>query len=84
MGEAKREWDLTSLHSLEGAAEWIRKKSGALLVLVVRADDVAFAVDSLIPRCADALTMVEVAMPELEKSWIEIRARKAREAREAK
>ena len=38
-------WDLTSLNSLKSAAEWIRSGSGALLVLVVRADDVAFAVD---------------------------------------
>jgi hypothetical protein len=73
----KRQWDLTSTHSLEGAAEWIRKQSGALLVLVVRAEDVAFAVDSSI-RLLDAVTMVEVAMPELEKSVTEQRARKAR------
>lgn len=54
-------WDITSLHSLEGAAEWIRKGSGALLVLVVRAEDVAFAVDPMIaPK--DAGDMVEVAM----------------------
>ena len=77
----KRDWDLTSTHSLEGAAEWIRKKSGAALVLVVRGEDVVFAVDPLVPNCASAMTMVEVAMPELEKSWIEIRARKAREGK---
>jgi len=77
----KRDWDLTSAHSLEGAAEWIRKKSGAALVLIVRGEDVAFAVDPLMPRYVDAATMVEVAMPELEKSWTEIRARKARETR---
>jgi hypothetical protein len=73
----KRQWDLTSTHSLEGAAEWIRKQSSALLVLVVRPADVAFAVDPAI-RLLDALTMVEVAMPELEKSVTEQRARKAR------
>lgn len=56
-----KDWDVTSLHSLEGAAEWIRNKSGALLVLVVRPEDVAFAVDPLIaPK--DAGDMVEVAM----------------------
>lgn len=77
----KREWDLTSAHSLEGAAEWIRKKSGAALVLVVRGEDVVFAVDPTVPRAKDAMEMVEVAMPELEKSWMEIRARKARESK---
>lgn len=63
-------WDLTSPRSLDAAAEWVRAKSGALLVLVVRADaaaetkDVAFAVD---PRIApkDAAAMVEAAMPEI-------------------
>lgn len=77
MGE-KREWDLTSTHSLEGAAEWIRKKADAVLVLIVRGEDVVFAVDPRVPRYADAATMVEAAMPELETSWTEIRARKAR------
>lgn len=76
----KKQWDLTSLHSLEGGAEWIRKKSGALLVLVVRPGDVAFALDPTI-RVADALSMVAVAMPEMEQSVISQRARKAREAR---
>lgn len=57
-------WDLTSRHSLEAAVEWVRKGSGALLVLVVRAEDVAFAVDAAIaPR--DALDMVDAAMPEI-------------------
>jgi hypothetical protein len=51
-------WDLTSLHSLEGAAEWIRKNSGALLVLVVRAEDVALAVDKEVAG-GDARDMVE-------------------------
>jgi len=55
-------WDLTSLHSLEGATEWIRKNAGALLVLVVRAEDVAFAVDGEVSP-SDAVAMVEVVMP---------------------
>ena len=56
-------WDLTSLHSLEGAAEWIRKNSGALLVLVVRAEDVAFAVDlDVAPKAA--VDMVGLVMPD--------------------
>jgi hypothetical protein len=56
-------WDLTSLHSLEGAAEWIGKNSGALLVLVVRAEDVAFAVDPTVTPSA-ARDMVEIVMPD--------------------
>ena len=59
-----KNWDLTSLRSLDAAAEWIRSGSAACLVLVVRGEDVAFAVDPAI-RPADALTMVEVAMPEV-------------------
>jgi hypothetical protein len=54
-------WDLTSLHSLQGAAEWIRKNAGAQLVLVVRPGDVAFAVDSQIaPRDAKGLVEAEL------------------------
>jgi hypothetical protein len=54
-------WDLTSLHSLEGAAEWIRKNAGAQLVLVVRPGDVAFAVDPAIsPRDAKQLVVNEL------------------------
>jgi hypothetical protein len=71
-------WDLTSLHSLEGAAEWIRKGSGALLVLVVRAEDVAFAVDKEVAP-ADARDMVEIVMPgamaRLEEVRLEAKAR---------
>ena len=44
-----REWDLTSTSSLQGSAEWLRKKSGALLVVVIRVDDLAIAAD---PACA--------------------------------
>lgn len=38
-------WDLTSTQALEGAAEWIRKRADASVVLVVRGGDYAFAVD---------------------------------------
>ncbi|MFC5861067.1 hypothetical protein ACFPT7_02045 [Acidicapsa dinghuensis] len=43
-----REWDLTSTHSLEAAAEWLRKKSDALIVVVIRPQDGALAVDEQI------------------------------------
>ena len=72
-------WDLTSRRSLESAAEWIRKGSGALLVLVVRAEDVAFALDAQIaPR--DARDMVDAALEgvaeQMEDARLEARARK--------
>jgi hypothetical protein len=71
-------WDLNSLHSLEGAAEWIRKGSGALLVLVVRPTDVAFAVDLEVAP-SDAVEMVQLVMPEamrrLEDVRLEAKAR---------
>jgi hypothetical protein len=38
-----REWDMTSTHSLEAGAEYLRKKAGALLVVVVRVEDSAIA-----------------------------------------
>jgi hypothetical protein len=65
-------WDLTSLHSLEGAAEWIRKNAGAEFVLVVRQKDVAIALHPEITP-SDALLMVEVAMPEAMARLQEIR-----------
>ena len=44
MGD-KKAWDLSSTHALEGACEWIRKRSGALMVVAIRIDDSAIAVD---------------------------------------
>lgn len=35
----KKKWDLTSPRSLQAAAEWIRRQSGAQVVLVIRKDD---------------------------------------------
>lgn len=61
MSGGKKGWDLASLHSCESGAEWIRKNAGALLVLVVRAEDVAFALDPLIAP-QDARDMVDVAL----------------------
>jgi len=56
-------WDMTSLHSLESGAEWMRKQAGdALLVLVVRGEDVAFAVHADV-KPADAVDVVQIVMP---------------------
>jgi hypothetical protein len=46
--KAKGKWDLTSTHSLAAAAEWLRERSDALVVLVIRPKDGALAVDPLI------------------------------------
>lgn len=55
-------WDLTSTRALEGAAEWIRKRSDATVVMVVRGHDKAFAVA---PECApgDAAELVRDLLP---------------------
>jgi len=64
---------LTSPRSLDAFAEWIRGKADARLLLVVRGEDVAFAVDAAIaPK--DAVTMVEVAMPEIHAKLAQQRA----------
>ena len=41
----KRKWDLTSTHSLESGAEWLRAKAGALCAVVVRVNDSVLAAD---------------------------------------
>jgi hypothetical protein len=43
-----KQWDLTSTHSLEAAAEWLRVRSDALIVVVIRPGDGALAADPLI------------------------------------
>lgn len=61
---SKGKWDLTSVGSLTAAAEWLRKQCDGRMVLIIRGEDVACALDPLIaPR--DAADMVEAAMPEI-------------------
>jgi hypothetical protein len=48
MGD-KKKWDLSKLHALEAACEWIRKESGALMVVAIRVEDSAIAVDPAMP-----------------------------------
>ena len=70
-----REWDLTSTHSLESAAEWLRKKSDALVVMVVRRKDYALAVHAdLAPT--DGAELVRDLLPAMVEDTN--RARKAR------
>ncbi len=54
---ANKGWDRSSKHSMDASAEWVRKGCGALLVLVVRAEDFSFAVDGQIAPSA-AVDMV--------------------------
>ncbi len=78
----KQGWDLTSVNSLAGAAKWIRKGSNALLVLVVRPNDVAFDVDpALAPM--DAINTVRNELPELLQQLIDQRAKGKGKSRDA-
>jgi hypothetical protein len=63
-----RDWDLTSNNALQAAAKWLLEKSGALLVIVIRVDDLAIAAD---PGCAprEAQNLIEDRMPELH-AWL--------------
>lgn len=40
----KKKWDLTSRRSLAAAAEWLRERSDAIAVIVVRGEDTVMAV----------------------------------------
>ena len=60
----RKQWDLTSVHALEGAAEWIRKRSGAIVVMVVRGQDKAFAVSPDVAP-SDAAELVRDLLPEM-------------------
>lgn len=61
MSKAKP-WDLASTHALEGAAEWIRKRSDATVVMVVRGHDKAFAVAGDV-KPSDAAELVRDLLP---------------------
>jgi hypothetical protein len=55
---------MTKASAVAGLAEWMRKGSGALMVVVVRVDDLAIAADpQLAPR--DTVTLLEDRMPEI-------------------
>ena len=69
----RKPWNLTSTSSIEGAAEWMRKRSGGLLVLIVRPADVAFAVDPKIAP-ADARAMVDYLLDDIQRTLQEKRS----------
>ena len=59
-----KDWDLASSNALQAAAVWLLKKAGALLVVIVRIDDLAIAADpQLAPR--DSQNLLEDRMPDL-------------------
>lgn len=61
---ADRVWDLTSTSALQSAATWLLKKAGAMLVVIVRVDDLAISADpQLAPR--DSAHLLEDRMPEI-------------------
>jgi hypothetical protein len=65
----KKKWDLTSTHSLEGAAKWIRAGSGAMVVLVIRRDDWAWSADTaLLPQ--DVVGAVREVLPALQDAML--------------
>lgn len=78
MGERKK-WDLTSRRSLAAAAEWLRKNSDAIAVIVVRGEDTVMAVhEDAAPH--DAVETVRELLPamaeEVNQERREKRARK--------
>lgn len=68
----KKTWDLTSQHALEAACEWIRAKSGALMVVAVRVEDSAIAADPAMPA-KELLPRLELEMEELAAKLAEAR-----------
>lgn len=79
----KKQWDLTSAHSLTGATEWVRKRADALLVLVIRPGDVVFSVDPDL-SAMNAVDLIENALPALLEQLVEQRASKTRALRLAR
>jgi phosphoglycerate dehydrogenase-like enzyme len=76
----KREWDLTSTHSLESGAEWLRMKAGALCVVVVRVEDAVLAADPGL-SASDAEELVAGYMMKLARDLESARREKRRAAR---
>lgn len=79
--------DMTKLSALEGFCEWIRKGSGALMVVAIRVDDCAIVADPVLaPR--DTVTLLETRMDEIHAklqqqrvAWQEKEARRRAKAR---
>jgi hypothetical protein len=76
----KRQWDLTSTHSLESCAEWIRAKADALCVVVIRENDSVLAADRGL-SAADAEELVNMYMIRLARDLETARREKRKAAR---
>lgn len=70
---SKAKWDLTSTHSLEAAAEWMRVRADALIVVVIRPGDAVLAADPLIDVMDVHDRIWEKDMPKLLASLRRIR-----------
>lgn len=78
MSGQRKPWDLTSTHALDAAAEWVRQRADATVVMVVRGGDYAFAVAPGVTG-ADARVAVEQVLPDA--AWLaENRRREKQEA----
>lgn len=75
---SKKPWDLTSTHSLEGFAEFVRDRADATVVVIVRGKDYAMAAaQGMTPT--QAKEAVEFVLPDAVELG-EVRAREKREA----
>ena len=70
-----QKWDLTTTSGMSRAAAWLRKGGDAVVVVVIRAEDVAFSVD---PRVAprDAIELLKQELPALMEHLQTDRAKK--------
>ena len=76
---AGKGWDLTSTSALEAAVRWLMTKGNAQVVLVVRAEDMAFdCAKTMRPR--DAVALVERVMPTAMARVNELRVEARRKA----
>lgn len=68
-------WDLTTTAGMSRAASWLRKSGDAVVVVVIRAEDVAFSVDPrVVPR--DAIELLKNELPALMEHLQADRAKK--------
>jgi hypothetical protein len=77
-----RDPDWTRTGTVEGYAEWVRAKSDAICVVVIRRDDAVLAAD---PRCSpsDAHQLIAERIPELASNLAIARSEKRKAARVA-
>ena len=68
-------WNLSTTSGMSSAAAWLRKSGDAVVVVVIRAEDVAFSVDPRVtPR--DAIDLLKQELPALMEHLQADRAKK--------